>query len=64
VPNTRQPIEENKWKKINCIVRESNPGRIELATVSGNDPGYHYPNNALIDAEICQLSLQDCSIKW
>jgi hypothetical protein len=29
----------------NCIVRESNPGRIEVVT--GNDPGYHYPNNAV-----------------
>lgn len=37
--------------KKNCIVRESNPGRIELASVSGNDPGYHYPNNALFNFE-------------
>ena len=35
-----------KVGKNNCIVRESNPGRIELVLVSGNDPGYHYPNNA------------------
>jgi hypothetical protein len=29
-------------EKRYCIEPESNPGRIDLASVSGNDPGYHY----------------------
>ena len=29
-------------KKTNCIKRESNPRRVD-----GNDPGYHYPINAI-----------------
>ena len=37
-----------KWTKIKidnmlCIKGESNPRRVD-----GNDPGYHYPINALI----------------
>ncbi|KAH9012293.1 hypothetical protein EDB85DRAFT_1900457 [Lactarius pseudohatsudake] len=35
-------------EKDTCIVRESNPGRVEWAK-NGNDPGYHYPNNALME---------------
>ena len=32
-----------------CIKRESNPRRVELFNSNGNDPGYHYPINALMD---------------
>jgi hypothetical protein len=49
-------LDYKRGGKNDCIVRESNPGRVELAPVSGNDPGYHYPNNALIDLEIHPLS--------
>ena len=30
-------------KNMKCIKRESNPRRVD-----GNDPGYHYPINAIL----------------
>ncbi len=41
-------------KKLHCPGIE--PGADRTGMVSGNDPGYHYPNNALIDGNISTFS--------
>ena len=49
--------------KNNCIKGESNPRRVEAALACGNDPGYHYPINALDKFPVSPGHSQLCCLR-